>query len=259
MKMSALGTLLGRRNSAKCVYSSPPRKKTATSKFKAKAKPAAKTPKDPVAPPAASSANRDAHGNQQVYWLFKAEPHQRYENGAKAGEAFSIDDLATRTEPEPWSGVRNPQACSIMKEMRKGDLGFFYHSNAKPSGVVGMLRVVEEAKVDESAFDAKDPYHDSRSRRDKPRWFCVGVEFVKKFDGVVDLHRIKSFAGKDGPLERMQLIRNGRLSVCRVTKDEWEFIMGLAEGKEGEAEDDAEKAETAGSAVQQPNKAEKTE
>ena len=73
------------------------------------------------------------------------------------------------------------------------------------------------------------------------------------------MHRIKSFAGKDGPLERMQLIRNGRLSVCRVTKDEWEFIMGLAEGKEGEAEDDAEKAETAGSAVQQPNKAEKTE
>jgi predicted RNA-binding protein with PUA-like domain len=191
-----------------------------------------------VAPPAATSTNRDSNGNQQVYWLFKAEPHQRYENGVKAGEAFSIDDLAARTEPEPWSGVRNPQACSIMKEMRKGDLGFFYHSNAKPSGVVGLLRVVEEAKVDESAFDTKDPYHDPKASREKPRWFCVGVEFVKKFDGVVDLHKIKSFAGKDGPLENMQLIRNGRLSVCRVSKEEWDFVMGLAEGKEREVEGD---------------------
>ena len=208
-----------------------------------------------MAPPTASPTNRDADGNQQVYWLFKAEPHQRYENGAKSGEAFSIDDLEARTEPEPWSGVRNPQACSIMKEMRKGDLGFFYHSNAKPSGVVGLLKVVEEAKVDESAFDKKDPYYDPKGNKEKPRWFCVGVEFVKKFDGVVDLHKIKSFAGKDGPLENMQLIRNGRLSVCRVTKDEWQFILGLAEGKEG----DAEGEKPAESTKQPADEAEKTE
>jgi predicted RNA-binding protein with PUA-like domain len=141
--------------------------------------------------------------------------------------------------------VRNPQACNIMKEMREGDLGFFYHSNAKPSGVVGMLKVVEEAKVDESAFDTKDPYYDPKSSRDKPRWFCVGVEFVKKFDGVVDLHKIKSFAAKGGPLENMQLVKMGRLSVCRVTKDEWDFINKLAQGGEEEEAKGVEKGDAA--------------
>lgn len=125
-----------------------------------------------------------------------------------------------------------------MQAMRKGDLGFFYHSNAKPSGVVGILRVVEEAKVDETAFDSKDPYYDPKSEREKPKWYCVGVEFVRKFDGVVDLQRIKRYAGKGGKLEGLQLVTNGRLSVCRVRKEEWEFILGLAEGKEeGESDD----------------------
>jgi predicted RNA-binding protein with PUA-like domain len=115
-----------------------------------------------------------------------------------------------------------------MQAMRKGDLGFFYHSNAKPSGVVGILRVVEEAKVDETAFDKKDPYHDPKSDREKPKWYCVGVEFVKKFDEVVDLAKIKSHAGSGGGLEGMQLVTNSRLSVSRVRKEEWDFILGLA-------------------------------
>lgn len=120
-----------------------------------------------------------------------------------------------------------------MQAMRKGDLGFFYHSNAKPSGVAGILRVVEEAKVDESAFDPKDAYYDKKSDRENPKWFCVGVEFVRKFDKVIDLATIKSYAQKGGPLEKMQLVTMSRLSVCRVSKDEWEFILGLAEGKDG--------------------------
>lgn len=121
-----------------------------------------------------------------------------------------------------------------MQAMKEGDLGFFYHSNAKPSGVAGLLRVVEEAVVDETAFDKKDPYYDAKSNRDNPKWYCVGVEFVKKFDEVVDLHKIKSFAGKGGPLESMQLVTNSRLSVSRVRKEEWDFILGLAVGKKGE-------------------------
>lgn len=125
-----------------------------------------------------------------------------------------------------------------MQAMRKGDLGFFYHSNAKPSGVVGVLRVVQEAEVDETAFDSKDPYYDEKSTREKPRWYCVGVEFVKKFDEVVDLHKIKSFAGAGGRLQSMQLVTNSRLSVSRVRKEEWEFIMGMAEGNTDAAEED---------------------
>lgn len=119
-----------------------------------------------------------------------------------------------------------------MQAMRKGDLGFFYHSNAKPSGVVGVLRVVQEAKVDETAFDKGDPYFDPKSEREKPKWFCVGVEFVRKFGEVVDLKSIKENAKEGGVLKDMQLITNGRLSVCRVRKEEWEFILGMAKSEQ---------------------------
>ncbi|KAF1357778.1 DUF55-domain-containing protein [Lizonia empirigonia] len=177
-----------------------------------------------VAP--SNDSNRNAGGLQEVYWLLKAEPLPRYENGVNV--AFSIDDLAACTKPEPWGGVRNPQARNNMQAMRKGDLGFFYHSNAKPSGVVGMLRVVEEAKVDETAFDKQDPYYDPKSDRAKPKWYCVGVEFVLKFDQVVDLKSIKDNAANGGKLKDMQLITNGRLSVCRVRKEEWDCILEMA-------------------------------
>ncbi|KAH8704559.1 PUA-like domain-containing protein [Phaeosphaeriaceae sp. PMI808] len=173
-----------------------------------------------------TETNRNSNGEQEVFWLLKAEPLPRYENGVDV--SFSIDDLATCTVPEPWTGVRNPQARNNMQAMRTGDLGFFYHSNAKPSGVVGILRVVEEAKVDESAFDKKDPYYDPKSDRNNPKWHCVGVEFVKKFDDIVDLAKIKSHAGSAGQLENMQLVTNSRLSVCRVRKNEWDFILKLA-------------------------------
>lgn len=168
----------------------------------------------------------------------KAEPLPRFENGVNV--AFSIDDLAACTEPEPWGGVRNPQARNNMQAMRKGDLGFFYHSNAKPSGVVGILKIVEEAKIDETAFDSKDPYYDPESDRAKPKWFCVKVEFVKRFDHVVDLKSIKDNTAAGGELKDMQLITNGRLSVCRVRKEEWECIHNMAKSKPN-AELDAEK------------------
>jgi predicted RNA-binding protein with PUA-like domain len=160
----------------------------------------------------------------------KAEPLPRYENGVNV--AFSIDDLQACKEPEPWTGVRNFQARNNMQAMRKGDLGFFYHSNAKPSGVAGILRIVKEAEVDETAFDPKDPYYDAKSDREKPKWYCVRVEFVKKFDGVVGLHKIKSMAEKAGPLANLQLVTHSRLSVSRVSKEEWDFIIRLAEGSD---------------------------
>ncbi|KAJ4986703.1 hypothetical protein SVAN01_07762 [Stagonosporopsis vannaccii] len=207
---------------AKRTSKPPPARKLSATKSKA--------PKS-INPPATptNDTNRDPDGSQQIFWLLKAEPLPRYENGVNV--AFSIDDLAACSAPEPWSGVRNPQARNNMQGMRKGDLGFFYHSNAKPSGVVGVLRIVEEAKVDETAFDKADPYYDPKSEREKPKWFCVGVEFVRKFGEVVDLKSIKENAQGGGALKDMQLITNGRLSVCRVRKEEWECILSMAEGK----------------------------
>jgi predicted RNA-binding protein with PUA-like domain len=190
-----------------------------------------KTGKTAAVPTATSETNRDGDGKQEVYWLLKAEPLPRFENGVNV--AFSIDDLKRCEEPEPWSGVRNPQARNNMQAMRKGDLGFFYHSNAKPSGVAGILRVVNEAEVDDTAFDPKDPYYDAKSDKKKPKWYCVSVEFVEKFGQIVDLHTIKRHAEKGGELEGMQLVTNSRLSVCRVSRNEWEFILGLAERNGG--------------------------
>lgn len=179
-------------------------------------------------PPAPSSnTNRTPDGAQEVFWLLKAEPLPRFENGIDV--SFSIDSLAACTVPEPWSGVRNPQARNNMQAMRVGDLGFFYHSNAKPSGVAGILRVVEEAKVDETAFDAKDPYYDAKSKREEPKWWCVGVEFVKKFESVVSLEVLKREAARGGALRDMQVVHNSRLSVCRVRTEEWETVLRLAE------------------------------
>lgn len=231
--------------------SPPPAKKTTKAKSKPKLTEVEPKPsKTNAAPPDHSNeSNRDADGNQEVFWLLKAEPLPRYENGINV--AFSIDNLAACTEPEPWGGVRNPQARNNMQAMRKGDLGFFYHSNAKPSGVVGILRVVEEAKADETAFDSKDPYYDPKSDRSKPKWYCVSVEFVRKFDSVIDLKSIKDNAASSGELKNMQLITNGRLSVCRVRKGEWDFILKMAEGNDenegsnepnGGKQDHAEKA-----------------
>ena len=113
--------------------------------------------------------------------------------------------------------------------MRIGDLAFFYHSNTKTPGVAGVMRIVEEHGVDESAFDPDHPYYDPKSDRANPKWECVKVEFVKKFDGLVTLRELKKFAEKGGALEGMQMLRQGRLSVSSVQPAEWRFVLDLAD------------------------------
>ena len=89
------------------------------------------------------------------------------------------------------TGVRNPVARNNMRAMRKGDLAFFYHSNCAVPGVAGMMRIVEEHIIDETAFDPNHPYYDPKSVRDKPKWEMVKVEFVKKFDDLVTLKELR--------------------------------------------------------------------
>ncbi|KAI1614509.1 PUA-like domain-containing protein [Exophiala viscosa] len=160
------------------------------------------------------------------YWLMKAEPESRIEKGHDV--KFSIDDLATRTEPEGWDGVRNPSARNNMRAMRKGDLAFFYHSNCAVPGVAGVMRIVAEHSVDESAFDPDHPYYDPKSDREKPKWELVHVEFVKKFDKIVTLKELKSYALNGGVLENMQTLKQSRLSVSAVTPAEWRFVLNVA-------------------------------
>ncbi|KAF3386860.1 Thymocyte nuclear protein 1 [Penicillium rolfsii] len=160
------------------------------------------------------------------YWLMKAEPESRLEKGVDV--KFSIDDLAAAQEPEPWDGVRNPVARNIMKEMKQGDYAFFYHSNCKVPGVVGVMEIVKEYSVDESAFDPKHPYYDPKSSRDAPKWVVVHVEFRRKFDKQVTLSDLKEHAVPGKGLENLQTLKQSRLSVSSVTPAQWKYILELA-------------------------------
>ncbi len=135
---------------------------------------------------------------------------------------FSIDDLMARpNQIEPWEGVRNYQARNFMREMECDDLAFFYHSNCKEAGIVGIMKIVNSAYIDDSAFDEKSPYFDSKSTLEKPRWWRVDVQFVRKFERTITLHELK----KRTELADFQLVQRGnRLSILPVTETQWKGI-----------------------------------
>ena len=134
-----------------------------------------------------------------AYWLFKSEP-----------STWSWDDqLAKGDEGEEWDGVRNYQARNFMRQMAIGDQGFFYHSQTEKA-VVGTVEVIAEAHPD--------------STTDDERWECVDIKALNSAKTPVTLEMIKA----DPRLADMVLVRNSRLSVQPVTKDEWVVVCGLA-------------------------------
>lgn len=148
-----------------------------------------------------------------AYWLLKSEP-----------ESFSIDHLKAK-KVEHWDGVRNYQARNNLRAMRKGDLGFFYHSNADPPGIAGICSIAREAYPDHTQFDPKSKYYDPSSTVESPKWWMPDVRFVRKFTLLIPLPELKQIPG----LEEMALLRRARLSVQPVTEKEWEIILQLAE------------------------------
>lgn len=151
----------------------------------------------------------------KAYWLMKSEE-----------DVYSIRDME-RDGVTYWEGVRNYEARNIMRDrMKVGDEALFYHSNAKPPGVAGVVRVSKKAYPDHFAFDKKNPYFDAKSDPDDPRWFMVDVEFKEAFPEVVSLTEIKATP----ELGEMVLVRRARLSVQPVTKAEFTLIrkMGRA-------------------------------
>ena len=147
------------------------------------------------------------------YWLMKSEP-----------DAYSIDDLE-RDGREMWDGIRNYQARNMMRDdMKIGDEVFFYHSNCKEPGIVGIARVVSKPYPDPTQFDSKSKYYDPKSDPEDPRWCLVDVEFVRKTERNVTLSEIKSAKGLDGLI----LTRKGnRLSIMPVSKKHWNKILSL--------------------------------
>lgn len=151
------------------------------------------------------------------YWLMKSEP-----------ETYGIDDLE-REGVNMWEGCRNYTVRNFIRDdMKPGDLAFFYHSNADPSGIVGIMRIISDAYPDPTQFDSKSHYYDPKSPVENPRWLVRDVEFVEKFPRTLSLAELRETPG----LEDMLVIRKGqRLSIMPVEPDEWEIVLKLAKSE----------------------------
>ncbi len=148
---------------------------------------------------------------QMNYWLFKSEP-----------DVFGIDHLI-KLGTEHWDGVRNYQARNFMRDdMRIGDSVFFYHSNCKEPGIVGLAEVCKESYPDHTAFDDTSKYFDPKSDPEKPRWMMVDIKFIRKLNRNISLKELKGYR----ELEGFPLVRKGnRLSIMPLSAAHWKFIL----------------------------------
>ena len=139
-------------------------------------------------------------------------------------ETYSFSDLK-KDKKTPWAGVRNYQARNFMRdEMQEGDLVLFYHSNANPSGVVGVGKVCRESYPDFTAWDKKNEYYDKKTDPQKPTWFMVDVCFEKEFERFVSLEELK----KNPELSGMLVVKKGmRLSVQPVEKKHFQAVCDM--------------------------------
>ena len=131
------------------------------------------------------------------YWLLKSEPNAwSWDNQVKEGASM-------------WDGVRNYQARNNLKEMKKNDLCFFYHSVTERS-IVGIVKVVKEYYPDPT---------------DKTgRFVVVDVKATKKLKNPVSLDQIK----ENGKLQDIALVKQSRLSVMPLKKTEWDIIIKMS-------------------------------
>lgn len=132
------------------------------------------------------------------YWLFKSEV-----------STWSWDQQVAKGDAgEEWDGVRNYQARNNMREMKRGDLGFFYHSQ-KEKEIVGVVEVIAESHRDSTTEDE--------------RWECVDIKAVAPMPTPVTLEMCKA----ELRLADMVLVNNTRLSVQPVTAAEWRIVCEL--------------------------------
>lgn len=134
------------------------------------------------------------------YWLMKSEP-----------DAYGWDDLVAEGEGT-WDGVRNHRAANNLREMKVGDEVFFYHSNIGKE-IVGIAKVSESGLADPSDAEGK--------------WAAVKVQPVRKLARPVTLKEMKA----DPELAEMELVKLSRLSVAKVTPEEWQYVQALARRK----------------------------
>ena len=130
------------------------------------------------------------------YWIIKSEPFKySWDQFVKDGKTF-------------WDGVRNYQARNNLREMKEGDLVLFYHSN-EGKEVVGIAKVVGESYQDPTTDDTN--------------WLVVDFAPVESLKKPVTLAQIKA----DEKLKGINLVRQGRLSVVSIKREEFDRILEM--------------------------------
>ena len=133
------------------------------------------------------------------YWLMKSEP-----------DVWSIDQQKKAgAKGTPWDGVRNYQAAKNLKNMKKGDLCFFYHSNIGKE-IVGIVEVIKEAFLDKTDSEG--------------RFVAVQVRFKEKLKKSISLENIK----KDKTFSHLALIKQSRLSVMPIDSKSWKMLYKMS-------------------------------
>ena len=132
------------------------------------------------------------------FWLIKSEP-----------DVWSIDQQQKAGDKgTPWDGVRNYQAANNLKNMKLGDLCFFYHSNIGKE-IVGIVEVIKEAYLDKTDKAGK--------------FVAVTLKFKKKLDKPVSLESIKN----NKKLSHLSLIKQSRLSVMPIDSISWQILNNM--------------------------------
>ena len=128
-------------------------------------------------------------------WLMKSEP-----------DVFGWDTLVKDGKTE-WDGVRNHTAALNLRTMKVGDRAFFYHSNIGLE-IVGIMEVSREAKKD----------------GEEGNWVSVEMKPVEKLPKPVTLKQVKA----EPRLAAMELVKYSRLSVGKVSPEEWAVVLEMA-------------------------------
>jgi predicted RNA-binding protein with PUA-like domain len=131
------------------------------------------------------------------YWLVKSEP-----------SVYSWDQFE-KEKKTFWNGVRNYTARNNLREMKKEDEVLYYHSN-EGKEIVGIAKIVRESYQDPTTENIN--------------WVVVDLKPLKKLNTPVTLVQIKN----EPKLANMELVKNSRLSVQKVTPAEWKLIMKMS-------------------------------
>ncbi|MBT4384897.1 EVE domain-containing protein [Candidatus Peregrinibacteria bacterium] len=129
------------------------------------------------------------------YWLLKTEP-----------DCYNWSEMLTDKKTE-WDGIHNYQARNFMREMKKGDKAFFYHTGGERR-IMGIVEIIKEAYPDP----------------EDERWTWVDVKMLKGLERPIGLRELKEHPGFPPD---MKLFKQGRLSVVPIEKQEWNLILSL--------------------------------